>query len=140
VSAAETVVRLLHDVDRRDWAAIRAGLADVVRCDYTSLFGGEVEELPADELVARWQGLLPGFDATQHLLGPLVPAADPPADGVWLECNVRGYHRLGDREWLVAGRYRIRVDGGTAVSGITLDTSYQSGDTGLPEEASRRLG
>jgi hypothetical protein len=95
VTPAETVVRLLHDVDRRDWAGIRAGLADTVRADYTSLFGGSVEELAAG------------------------------------------------REWLVAGRYRIRVDEPGSerprVSGITLDTTYQDGDPSLPQEASARV-
>jgi hypothetical protein len=37
---------------------VRAGLADEVDTDYTSLFGGEAERLSADALVQRWRGLL----------------------------------------------------------------------------------
>jgi hypothetical protein len=131
VSAADAVVTFFHDVDRRDWEAIRAGLADRVSTDYTSLFGGEPEELTADALVERWRGLLPGFDATQHLLGPLVVRGDR------AECNVRAYHRLGDRVWLVAGRYTLTLRDGR-LAGIVLHTAYQDGDTGLPQEATAR--
>ena len=128
MTPVETVVRFFHDVDRRDWDAVRAALADDVGTDYTSLFGGEAEEVAAGDLVARWRGLLPGFDATQHLLGPLTPAAGVAADVVRLECNVRGYHRLGGAEWMVAGRYEIGVaDPGATprIAAITLHTSYE---------------
>jgi hypothetical protein len=38
-SVADTVVRFFRAVDRRDWDAVRAGLANEVDTDYTSLFG-----------------------------------------------------------------------------------------------------
>ena len=131
MSAADRIARFFHAVDRRDWAAVRAGLAGEVATDYTSLFGGEPERLAADALVERWRGLLPGFDATQHLLGPVV------VDGDSAECNVRGYHRLGDRTWLVAGRYTLALDG-ERIAGIVLETLYQEGDPGLAQEAAAR--
>lgn|SRR5689334_6479893 len=138
------VVRFFHDVDRQDWAGLRAALTDSVRTDYTSLFGGSVERVAADELLDRWRGLLPGFDATQHLLGPFAPA-DPPAalaepGDTWLECNVRAYHRLGSEVWLVAGRYTlgVRDDGVPRIGCIVLHTAYQDGDPGLVERATAR--
>lgn len=138
MTPAEIAVRLLHDIDRQDWDAIAVALAGTVRSDYTSLFEGEVEQVPAEDLIARWKGLLPGFDATQHVLGPLIPAASPPEPGSeWFECNVRAHHRIGNAEWLVAGRYVIRVTDGK-VSAITLQTIYQDGDLTLPEQAARR--
>ncbi len=57
--------------------------------DYTSVFGGEPETVDGPELATRWRALLPGFDATQHFLGPLLPAGENT-----VECNVRGHHAL----------------------------------------------
>ena len=100
MSAADDVVRFFHAVDDRNWAAVRAGLTDEVSSDYTSLFGGAPERLAGDALVTRWQGLLPGFDGTQHLLGPLV--IEQTGDDATVACNVRAYHHLGGSTWLVA--------------------------------------
>jgi hypothetical protein len=139
VSAADAVVRFFHAVDDRDWPVVRAGLADPVTADYSSLFGGPPEQLPADELVARWQGLLPGFDGTQHLLGPLVITVT--GNDASVDANVRAYHRLGESTWLVAGRYDLTLQraGQTwLVAGIVLHTTYQDGDRSLPEQATAR--
>lgn len=126
-----SVVTFFHAVDDRDWTAVRAGLADEVDTDYTSLFGGSPERVPADELVERWRGLLPGFDGTQHLLGPLV------VDGTEVACNVRGYHALDGAVWMVAGRYTLTVVEGR-VAGIVLRVSYEEGDRSLTETAAER--
>jgi hypothetical protein len=139
MSAADDVVRFFHAVDDRDWPAVRAGLAETVTTDYSSLFGGEPERLAADELVARWQGLLPGFDGTQHLLGPLVITIT--GNDATVDANVRAYHRLGESTWLVAGRYVLtlqRAGRAWLVAGIVLHTTYQEGDRSLPEQATAR--
>jgi hypothetical protein len=139
MSAADDVVRFFHAVDDRDWQAVRAGLADEVGVDYSSLFGGGPERLAADELVARWRGLLPGFDGTQHLLGPLVITAA--GDDATVDANVRGYHHLGGSTWLVAGRYTLtlrRADPAWRVAGIVLHTTYQEGDRSLAGQATAR--
>lgn len=135
MSTADAVARFFRAVDRRDWAAVRAGLADEVATDYSSLFGTDPEQVAGDDLVAQWQGMLPGFDSTQHFLGPLV-AGD---DGT-LECNVRGYHHLGEETWMVAGWYVLTVAGDGRLAGITLHASYETGDRGLVEKASARAG
>src|SRR5690606_34429994 len=72
IAIQDLITRLLFAVDALDWAGVRAAFADEVEVDYTSLFGGSPERLPADELVTRWQGMLPGFAATQHQTGPIV--------------------------------------------------------------------
>jgi len=141
-AATDAAVTFFLDVDRRDWAAIRAGLADEVEVDYTELFGGRPERLPAEELVARWRALLPGFDSTQHHLGPpaTVAGAD---DQATLECTVRAHHRIGAREWLVAAWYRLdlrRSSGVWRIAAITVHVISVEGDTGLPAEAAARAG
>jgi hypothetical protein len=139
MSAADDVVRFFHAIDDRAWPAVRAGLANQVSSDYTSLFGGTPERLAADALVTRWQGLLPGFDGTQHLLGPLV--IEQTGNDATVACNVRAYHHLGQSTWLVAGRYFLtlrRLDGTWRVAGIILHTTYEEGDRSLTSQASAR--
>ena len=69
--------------------------ADQVLVDYTELFGGAAETVTGDELVTRWRALVPGFDATQHMTGPVLLTSDE-LPGLWLDTHVRGYHHLGD--------------------------------------------
>ncbi len=140
---AAELTRLLHAVDVQDWAEVRARFADRVRIDYTDLSGGEPETLDADELITRWQALLPGFDATQHMTGPSLVSGD--GDGTRVDAHVRGYHHLADAEggpiWGVHGHYVVRlarVDDGWRITDLTLRVFYQEGNTKLPELATER--
>ncbi|TIX56313.1 MAG: hypothetical protein E5V25_28305, partial [Mesorhizobium sp.] len=65
---AEAVAGIGLYADLREWNRVRSYFAARVTTDYTSLFGGEVATSDRDALIAQWQGLLPGFDATQHLI------------------------------------------------------------------------
>jgi hypothetical protein len=136
---ADVLPRMLHAIDALDWPAVRAAFAEQVRVDYTSLSGGEPETLPADDLVARWQGLLPGFDATQHMTGPVVLTDD---DGdVRADTHVRGYHHLrgaeGGETWGVYGHYSARLADGK-ITEFRLQVLYQEGNLGLPALATER--
>lgn len=136
--ALSTVIRFFRAVDAREWDVVTALLADVVASDYTSLFAGEPESVSGAELATRWQALLPGFDATQHFLGPLLVSGPDT-----VECNVRGYHVLGDEVWMVAGWYVLTVERGEGaapvrISGITLVSSYETGPRELVERAQQR--
>ena len=129
--------RFFRAVDARDWETVAAGLTDQVQLDYTSLFDGDPEVLSGAEVVARWQGLLPGFDATMHLLGPALH------HGETTQCNVRGYHHLDGQTWVVAGWYTLTLNSSERdplLAGITLDVSYEEGDRGLVERAQARAG
>jgi hypothetical protein len=146
ISSDPTTVltRMLHAVDALDWDSVRACLADEVRTDYTELFGGEAETLSADTLVERWQGLLPGFDATQHLTGPCLAEEDGQG-GVLVRTHVRGYHHIAGAEggptWAVHGHYVVPVEragDGWRIAGITLRVFYQEGNTDLPALAGVR--
>ena len=130
---------MLYAVDMLDWAGVRACLADEVRTDYTDLFGGEVETLTGDALVERWQGLLPGFAATQHMSGQIL--VDDGPDGVQLSTHVRSYHHVDGETWAVHGHYVVPVErsaGGWRIAGITLRVFYQEGNRDLPEVALKR--
>jgi hypothetical protein len=133
---ALAVGRFFRAVDSRDWNMVAALLADHVDLDYTSVFAGVPERLAASEVIDRWRALLPGFDATQHFLGPLLGTGD----GLF-EANVRGYHHLGGQTWMVAGWYRLNVREtahGVSLAGIALDVSYETGSRDLVELAGTR--
>ncbi|MFL6621976.1 MAG: nuclear transport factor 2 family protein [Sulfurifustaceae bacterium] len=65
----DCINRLFINTDRRDWAAVRACLADSVDFDMTSLTGGTPETLPAQKIIDGWeQGLRP-IQAIHHQAG-----------------------------------------------------------------------
>lgn len=140
MSSGDVLTRLLHAIDVLDWPVVRECLADRLRVDYSELFGGEPEELSGDELVTNWRGLLPGFDATQHMTGPVLVTEDG-AD-TWLDTHVRAYHRIAEAPggpiWAVHGHYRVGLDGTGRIAELTLRVFYQEGNSGLVELAGRR--
>ena len=136
---SDTISVLLHALDRSDWSGVRSALADQVSTDYTSLFGGSPRTQPAAELIERWRGLLPGFDATQHLTGPIV--ADVSGDTAHAHCAVTAVHRIGPDHWTVRGHYDIelvRTDGTWAIGAITFHSVLVLGDEALPQKAQAR--
>jgi len=132
----QLVTRMLFAVDALDWAGVRAAFAEEVDVDYTSLFGGNPERLPADELIQRWQGLLPGFAGTQHVTGPIVVTFDGPDEAV-AEAHVRAYHYVDgvtEGTWVVAGHYTIpvrREAAGWRITGMRLALIRQEGSVDL---------
>lgn len=147
-NVSDVVTRLLHAVDDLDWETVRALLADRVELDYTSLWGGTPQQIGGDEVVTAWRQLLPGFDATQHLTGPIVVTSADDA-GATCATTVRAYHTVVEDGrtgiWMVAGRYQISLTPSpdTAlrwrVSGITLRVAYEEGDRALVERAQARV-
>jgi SnoaL-like domain len=134
----------LHAVDARDWARIRACCADHVAVDYRSLFGGAAETITSDVLMERWRGLLPGFDGTQHVTGPVL-VSNLTTEAAEVRTAVRGYHYAADASggavWMVAAHYQMRlskVDGRWVIATLTLEVTYQEGNVGLPALASER--
>jgi SnoaL-like domain len=139
------IATMLNALDSLDWSTVRAAFAPRVAVDYTSLFGGSAETLASDSLLERWRGLLPGFDATQHLIGPVIVTGN--GGGVTTaEAQVRGYHHVSGAEggavWMAAGRYRFameRRDGEWKIAGITFQLAYQEGNLGMPAIAQARV-
>lgn len=126
-------------VDLRDWDGLARCLADRLTVDYSSLWGGDPQQLGRDELIAQWRGLIPGFDATRHELGPI--SVEVGGNEARAEAPVSATHLLGDGAWIVEGRYRCRVarEGETwRISAITYVNERESGDRGLTERAKDR--
>ena len=142
-SVLEALARFVLALDDHDWDGVTASLAETVRRDYTSLFGGEPDEISGPALVAEWKGVLLGLDAHQHLLG--TPAVDVEDDRAQAAVHVVGTHVLaGDRgsPWVVGGTYRFtlrRLDGRWRIAAVTLDTRWQTGDSALLQRAASRV-
>jgi hypothetical protein len=140
-TATDVITTMFHAVDDLDWATVRRCCASVLATDYTSLWGGEPGRVSVDDLVTDWGGMAPGFDATQHLLGPFA-LIDASETSLTVGTNVRAYHHIaGLGTWLVAGRYVIGLtptDGDWVIGGITLHARYEVGDRQLVSRARAR--
>ena len=137
---SDVITRLLHAIDAQDWAAVSDTLADRVNTDYTSLFGGAPQVQAADDLIASWKGFLPGFDATQHLTGPILSEVASGEGRAY--CAVTAVHRLGGASWTVSGHYDIavlRAANGWRIRGIRYRHVLTVGDTTLPAQAQERV-
>jgi hypothetical protein len=77
-----------------------------MRVDYTSLFGGSAETLPAYDPISRWQALLPGFDATHHLTGPTLVTNNR------LDTHITAHHWLTPETRTVHGHYTANITAG----------------------------
>lgn len=143
--AVDVFTILLHAVDTLDWDTVRRCVAAEIATDYTSLWGGEPEKLTVDQLVGWWQPFATGFDATQHLTGPIAVTQADDSSTTALT-TVRAYHHIAAADgptgtWMVAGHYRITLDRATdswKINAITLSLAYEDGDRALVDVARRR--
>jgi hypothetical protein len=133
------VTEVAHFIDRKQWHELRGLYAATVQTDYTSLFGGDVQDQRGDALVEGWRKLLKPI-MTQHLLGPITVEVN--GASATARCHVRGYHRAkgaaGGDEWMAAGHYVFQFgkEGATwKIRAMKLETFYQTGNTRLLEVA-----
>jgi hypothetical protein len=126
-------------VDQRAWGALRDCFADTVLVDYTSLWGGEPQEMSGDALIEQWRNMLPSFDATQHELGPV--AVDVRGNQAEATAPVKGTHILGGQSWIVEGHYKVelqRSEGHWRIQALQYANERETGDRGLTEQAKTR--
>lgn len=127
-------------VDLRDWDRLGALFADKLTLDYTSLWGGEPATLARDELIAQWRAMLPGFDATAHVLTNLVVQVD--GGRAHATADVQGTHLLDGDAWIATGRYDIALscEGGQwRIDALTYLNEAEEGDRALTERAKARV-
>jgi hypothetical protein len=136
---SDAITGLLDAIDRRDWTAARSCLAAQVRIDYTSLFGGTPRTQSETELIEGWRALVPGFDATQHLTGPIL--ADILGDTARVRCAVTAVHCIGQDHWTPSGHYEmalLRTGSRWVIAAIVYRNVFVAGDATLPQRAQAR--
>ncbi|WP_342344093.1 nuclear transport factor 2 family protein [Vibrio owensii] len=88
--------------------------APVLTVDYTTLFGGEAQQVKRQDLMQQWAGFLPGFDATFHDLSNLnVSIVAIRRVRQWISLQVIGSVKK------VSGRFRVNTSLGCNEQAIT---------------------
>ncbi|MES0028046.1 MULTISPECIES: nuclear transport factor 2 family protein [unclassified Mesorhizobium] len=140
IAIAEAIAGIGLYADLREWDRVRSYFAARVTTDYTSLFGGEVTTSGRDALIAQWQGLLPGFDATQHLITNIT--VEGAGNDAVARSHVRAAHWIDGRFWTVGGSYLhrlVRTPEGWRVKAISIRRLYEEGDRAVLAAAAGRV-
>ena len=126
-------------VDRAAYDLAEAAFAPEIVIYYTSLWGGEPATLTPAELMAGWRGIVPGFDATWHELGPVSVSID--GSQATATADVDGRHWIGDALWRPIGTYHwdvAQIEGEWRVTRMVFDMTAEIGDRALAAEAIER--
>lgn len=126
-------------VDRATYDLAEAAFAEEVVIDYTSLWGGEPSTMTPAALMEGWKGIVPGFDATWHELGPVDVMIED--DRATATAKVDARHWIGEKLWRPIGVYYwdlTRTDDDWRVTRMVFDMTNEIGDRALTEEAMAR--
>ena len=99
-------------VDLATYDLVEQAFAPSVLIDDTSIWGGKPATMTPAELMTRWRGIVPGFDATWHELTNV--EATVTGETATASAFVDGRHWIGDQLWRPAGTYEwdlARIDG-----------------------------
>ncbi|WUH99445.1 nuclear transport factor 2 family protein [Spirillospora sp. NBC_00431] len=140
---AEVVTRLFHALDAHDWETIGALATDPVDLNYPSKQGG-AELMSTDDFVSGLKSFLPGFDATQHLLGPVVVELEGETEAT-ARFDARVTHLITEAAdnpiWVVGCHYTSglqRQDGGWKLCSSRVRVLYEEGNRDLEAAARQR--
>jgi len=128
-------------VDRAAYDLAERAFASEIIIDYTSLWGGDPNTMTPAELMTAWQGIVPGFDATWHELGPVTVSRD--GNSATATAFVDGRHWIGDDLWRPVGHYVWdveEIDGEWKVTRMVFDMTEEVGDRSLVADAMDRAG
>ncbi len=126
-------------VDLAAYDLAEAAFADEVTIDYTSLWGGDPAVMTPTDLMAAWRGIVPGFDATYHALGPVTVTLA--GETAMATADVDGHHWIGDQVWRPIGTYHwdlIKDDEGWKVTRMVFDMTEEIGSRDLAALAMER--
>ena len=90
-------------------------------------------------LMEGWRGIVPGFDATWHQLGPVDVTIT--GDTATASAAVDARHWIGEKVWRPVGIYHwdlSRMDGEWRVTRMVFDMTNEIGDRALAQEAMAR--
>jgi len=124
-----TVNQMALAADQHNWAVCQDCFADNVFVDYSSLAGGEPATISSVALIESWRGLLPGFTATQHLIGShTVKIKEHQAK---CYAQFQATHILDEAQWVLGGQYLFQLqhnDETWQITGITMTVLWSMGD------------
>ncbi|QDP02084.1 nuclear transport factor 2 family protein [Thalassotalea sp. PS06] len=117
--------------DNREFSLLGEIFSEQVRLDYTSTFGGEVQNLSRQQLIDQWAEFLPGFELTWHHLSKVRVTINE--DRASAEADIIASHFLGSHFWQLCGRYHFKLHRNSAnphwqIYELTLHFDSEQGD------------
>jgi len=126
-------------VDRAAYDLAEAAFAPKIVVDYTPLWGGAPATMTPQELMVAWRGIVPGFDATWHELGPVSVSIN--GDSATAQASVDARHWIGTDLWRPIGSYDWDLEkrsGEWKVTRMQFTMTDEQGDRALAAEATAR--
>jgi hypothetical protein len=136
----QTVSAIFSGADEHNWQKVQDALADEVLLDYSVLSGNPASTLTSKQIVDAWKGFLPGFDKTHHQLSKFEVFQN--GDAAKVHFYGKADHFIDREVWTVEATYDAglsKSSGSWKVTALTLNLLSQSGNTGLPAEATKRM-
>lgn len=143
-SPKDAINQLFIATDNRDWSQIEKVFNETVRLDYSSMNGNPATELAAQDIIASWKTILPGFKYTHHQTGNFQSSVD--GDSAHVFCYGTATHYLEDEKgnvWIVVGSYDFDLIKDKSqtwrITAMKFNFKYMDGNTSLPEKAMKNL-
>ncbi len=140
----ETILKYAWGIDSRDWDLFRSIFADEVEMDFSSYSGAPGSKMSADDWVEGCKSLLPGFDATQHVLTNFMidVAGDAASAIVYMKAEHFIANNLGDNYHTLGGHYTHRLERGSdgwKIHATTLTVTWSRGNRQVYDLARQRV-
>jgi len=136
----ELILNYALGLDTQNWSLLRSIFTGEVEFDFSSFNGTPPAKLPVDAWIAACQALVPGFDATQHLLTNFM--IDVAGDTATTTVYVQAEHFIatdkGERSHTLGGYYNHRLvksPDGWKISGLVFTVFWRRGDPQVYELA-----
>ena len=122
--------------DRGEFDSLENLLATEVTVDYSSLFGGGEEKIPAAELMDSWETYLSGFDLTDHKLGEITLTQD--GSRVIAKSSIESRHWLDSVKWTIGGENEFtftRANGQWLIDSLKFKLQEETGPRSVIQKA-----
>lgn len=135
----ETILKYAWGIDSRSWDLFRSIFADELEMDFSSFSGTPAAKMTAEQWVEGCKALLPGFDATQHVLSNFMIDVD--GETATAVVYMKAEHFIGDDFHTLGGHYthRLKRHGiGWLIHETTLTVTWQRGNFDVYDQARQR--
>lgn len=141
---SELIHRYAFGIDTRDWKLFRSIFADQLHMDFSSYSGSPGADMTGDDWVAGCRRMLPGFDATQHVLSNFM--FDLRGDEATVTVYMQAEHFIanadGDGSHTLGGYYVHqcrRGSDGWKIHATTLNVTWSRGNRHVYQLAAERV-